>query len=179
MIDKQILIIQKQIDKLETNEFDLAAWKSSTILVLDRIFGSNFQGIKSIENIKYNSGGISTGENSTFWNNMSSCKKQGKDILETCINELETFGEREKIENKGSGININLTQNQTVNLNLIISALEDELTVSQMKELNKIMKNGEKESIKKKNIVDKIKEFGSDVAVNILTNIISNPAIWG
>ncbi|CAI8207555.1 MAG: Uncharacterised protein [SAR116 cluster bacterium] len=179
MIEKQIELIQNQIDKLEHKEFDLSAWKSSTILVLDRIFGNDFQGIKSIENIKYKSGGIATGSSSSFWNNMSSFKKQGKDILETCITELKTFGEREKTANIDSGININLTQNQTVNLNLIINALEDELTVSQMKELKKIMKDGDTKADKKKKIIDKIKGFGSDVAVNILTNILTNPAIWG
>ena len=66
MIDKQIELIQNQIDILEDKEFDLSAWKSSTILVLDRIFGSDFQGIKSIENIKYKSGGIATPELNPF-----------------------------------------------------------------------------------------------------------------
>ena len=179
MIEKQIKLIQIQIEKLENKEFDLDAWKSSTILVLDRIFGNDFQGIKSIESIKYKSGGISVGDSSNFWNIMSSCKRQGRDILETCITELKTFGAREKINNNDSGININLTQNQTINLNLIITALEDELTVSQMKELKKIMENSDNKSEKKKKIIEKIKGFGSDVAVNILTNILTNQAIWG
>lgn len=179
MIEKQIELIQNQIRKLDETDFNLDGWKSSSALVLDRIFGSDFQGIKSIENIKYKSGGIAVGNSSSFWNNLDSCKKQGKDILEACITELKTFGVREKSENKDSGINISLTQNQTVNLNLIINALEDELTVSQMTELKKIMESTDKKTDKKKKIMDKIKDFGSDVAVNILTNILTNPSIWG
>lgn len=179
MIDKQIELIKKQIQKLEAADFDLKAWKSSSILILDRIFGSDFQGIQNIANIKYSSGGIYTGNSSTSWNNMDSCKKQGKEILETCITELETFGAREKIQPNNSGININLTQNQSVNINLLVSALEDELTVSQMREVNEIMQSKNDSASKKSKILEKIKSFGNDVASNILANILTNPAIWG
>jgi hypothetical protein len=110
---------------------------------------------------------------------MVSCKKIGKEILETCITELETFGIREKIQPNSSGININLTQNQSVNINLLVSALEDELTVSQMREVNEIMQSQENSTEKKSKILEKIKSFGTDVATNILANILTNPAIWG
>jgi hypothetical protein len=179
MIEKQIDLIQKQIEKLTSSDFDLSAWKSSSILILDRIFGNDFQGIKAIEKINYKSGGLSMGNHSSSWNNMDSCKKQGKEILLTCITELETFGEREKPQNNNSGININLTQNQSVNISLLVSALEDELTVSQMREVNEIMQSTEDSQNKKVKILDKIKNFGSDVASNILANILTNPAIWG
>lgn len=178
MIEKQIDLIQKQIDKIQQPNFNLDAWKSSSVLILDRIFGSEFQGIKSIEKIKYSSGGISTANSSNFWSNIESCKAQGKEILETCITELETFGAREKVEMSNSGININLTQNQTVNINFLVSALEDELTVSQMKEVNLIMNSDDNSSLKKTKIIDKLKSFGSDIASNILANILTNPSIW-
>jgi hypothetical protein len=179
MIEKQIELIKNQILKLDSSDFDLKAWKGSSILILDRIFGSDFQGLQTIENIKYSSGGVYTGNSSTSWNNMVSCKKIGKEILETCITELETFGIREKIQPNSSGININLTQNQSVNINLLVSALEDELTVSQMREVNEIMQSQENSTEKKSKILEKIKSFGTDVATNILANILTNPAIWG
>ncbi|MCL9810079.1 hypothetical protein [Flavobacterium luminosum] len=177
MTEKQIELIKKQLSKLDSNDFDLSGWKSSTIVILSRIFGDTYQGIKAIENIKYSSGGIG----SVHWDNLASCKKQGKDILEACITELETFGQPEQKKNDNSGININLTQNQnqTVNINLLIGALEDELTVSQLREVNEIMNAEEPKSEKKKKLIDKIKSFGSDVASNILANILTNPNIWG
>lgn len=177
MTEKQIELINKQLLKLDSSDFDLNGWKSSTIVILSRIFGDHYQGIKAIENIKYTSGGI----NSVSWNNLVSCKKQGKDILEACITELETFGQPEPKKNENSGININLTQNQnqTVNINLLIGALEDELTVSQLREVNEIMSSGEQKSEKKKKLIDKLKSFGSDVASNVLANILTNPNIWG
>lgn len=177
MTEKQIELIKKQLSKLDSNDFDLSGWKSSTIVILSRIFGDTYQGIKAIENIKYSSGGIG----SVHWDNLASCKKQGKDILEACITELETFGQPEQKKNDNSGININLTQNQnqTVNINLLIGALEDELTVSQLREVNEIMNVEEPKSEKKKKLIEKIKSFGSDVASNILANILTNPNIWG
>lgn len=181
MTDKQIELLRKQIEKLDDKDFDLDAWKSSTTVILGRIFGDNYQGIKAIEKIKFDSGGWAIGDASHFWDNMTSCKKQGKEILEACITELETFGLPEKKKTDSSGININLTQNQnqTVNINLLISALEDELTVSQLREVNDLMKVDEPKSEKKRKIIEKIKSFGSDVASNILANILTNPNIWG
>lgn len=179
MVDKQITLIKAQIEKINDSDFDLSAWKSSTILILDRIFGSDYQGIKAIEKIRYNSSGISNGHSSAFWDNMDSCKKQAREILETCLMELETFGVREQKQMANNGININLTQNQSVNINLLISAIKDELTGAQMKEVEEIMNSPENQKDKKNKIFDKIKSFGVDVASNVLANILTNPAIWG
>lgn len=60
-----------------------------------------------------------------------------------------------------------------------MSALEDELTVSQLKDVKEIMKTNEPKEEKKKKVIDKIKSFGGDVASNILANILTNPNIWG
>ncbi|MCT4287076.1 hypothetical protein HZP25_10155 [Elizabethkingia anophelis] len=181
MIEKQIELIKRQISKLDDDDFDINAWQSSTTVILGRIFSENYQGIKAIDKIKFESGGWSVGDASSFWDNMESCKKQGKDILEACISELEIFGQPEKKQKEQSGININLTQsqNQSVNINLLVSALEDELTVSQFREVSDLMETDEPKSEKKRKIIDKIKSFGSDVASNILANILTNPNIWG
>jgi hypothetical protein len=180
MTDKQIELLQQQITKLDDKEFDLDGWKNSTIVLLNRIYGDDYPGIKSIEKIKFESGGIAFGDSSSFWDNMKSCKKQGKDLLDACIRELQTFGQPTKKVTSNSGINIHLTQNQnqTINIQLLVSALENELTVSQFREINEIMNSPESSADKKKTIIDKLKSFGSDVASNILANILTNPNIW-
>ena len=178
MIEKQIGLIQQQIDKLQLGDFDLDAWKAATALILGKILGVDYQGIRLIESIKFE-GGLALGNTSNYWDNMDSCKKQGKEILETCIMELKTFGSREKIKAPNPGISINLTQNQTVHASLLISALEDELTGSQMKEVKKIVKSEGKSTEKKSKTKNKIKSFGRDVASNVLANALTNPAIWG
>ena len=178
MSKKEIELIEKQIQNLSEPKFNIDSWKGSTNIVLSRIFGPDCEGIKSINKIKHNAGGMHFGNSSSSWDNVETCKKQGKDILEACISELETFGLPDK-STPSSGINITLTQNQTVSVNLLVSALEDELTVTQLKEVKEIMKSDEPKETKKEKIISKIKSFGGDIASNILANILTNPNIWG
>lgn len=176
MTEKQIELINKQLFKLDSQDFDLEGWKGSSIVILSRIFGDGYTGIKALKKIEYSGSVIGNGS----FDNLKSCKKQGKDILDACITELEIFGQPEQKKNENSGVNINLTQNQNqiVNITLLISTLEEELTGTQFRELNELMKINEPKSEKKKKIIEKIKSFGSDVASNILSNILTNPNIW-
>lgn len=177
MSNKEVELLKIQLEKLSEDKFDLSSWKSSTSIILSRIFGDNYQGIKAIEKIRYDSAGVYGGGSGLSWNNMESCIKQGKEILVACISELETFGPPEK-KDPSSGINISLTQNQSVNIHLLISALEDELTGIQLKEVKEIMNSKEPTEQKKNKILNKIKGFGGDIASNILANILTNPNIW-
>jgi hypothetical protein len=96
--EKNIELINNQIDKLKIQGINIDAWKSSTIILLTRIFGDNYRGINEIESIKLQTGGI----NNTIWNNLETCKKQGEEILKSCIIELENFIDESnmKSENK-------------------------------------------------------------------------------
>ena len=85
--EKNIELINNQIDKLKIDGLNIDAWKSSTIILLTRIFGDNYRGINEIESIQLQTGGI----NNTFWNNLETCKKQGEEILKSSIIELENF----------------------------------------------------------------------------------------
>ena len=96
--EKKIELINNQINKLKIDRLNIDAWKSSTIILLTRIFGNNYRGINEIETIKLQTGGI----NNTIWNNLEACKKQGEEILYSCIIELENFIDESnmKSENK-------------------------------------------------------------------------------
>ena len=86
-------------------------------------------------------------------------------------------------QRKGPSIVINnknsQTQNQTINIQLFTKAIEDELTISQVKELKRIVdeEKGDVEKAKPK-IVDKLKSFGENLSSNIVANILTNPTIW-
>ncbi len=180
MNDKEIELLRKQLDKLSLSNFDIEAWKHSTVIILNRIYGPNSQAVKSIDNIKYSSFGIYGGGGSGFHSdNLESCKQQGRGILEACISELETFGSPEKNQSAKGGISITVNQNQTVSVQLLVSAIQDELTGSQLKELKQIMNSSDSVEKKKERLTDKLKSFGKDVATNILANILTNPNIWG
>ena len=71
------------------------------------------------------------------------------------------------------------SQHQELDAHFFVEAIKDELTGSQIKELKEILtaagQDGEKA---KTGVVSKIKEFGINVASNILANIITNSSIW-
>ena len=89
----------------------------------------------------------------------------------------------------GKGIkvttNINNSNNQSQNqeqsiaINLFLEAIKDDLTGKQVKELKDILTECENDKPKAwKRIVEKLKSFGSDIATNIVANILTNPTIW-
>lgn len=81
--------------------------------------------------------------------------------------------------------NINNTNSQSQNqeqsmaVQLFIEAIKDDLTGRQIKELKKVVADVNNDLPKARpGIITKLKEFGSDVASNIVANILTNPVIW-
>lgn len=83
-------------------------------------------------------------------------------------------------KNMGNQIFKNLSQtqsqHQSVEITIIMEAIQNELKVEQIEELKKILKDSE-EGKKKQNLKDKIIGFGSDVAASLLANILTKTLI--
>ncbi len=110
-----------------------------------------------------------------------------KKYLITLINQISKLGIPDKDKNQDNSVNVNVSQNQTqdqhqsqkIVFDIFIESIKDEITGKQLKELKAII-NEEKEPEKaKKKILDKLSSFGIGICSNILTNIISNPIVWG
>ena len=93
----------------------------------------------------------------------------------------------EKKTGKGVNITANInntnsqeqSQEQSLAISLFIEAIKDDLTGRQIKELKDVVNRYSNDEDKKRNgIIAKLKSFGSDVAANIVANIITNPTIW-
>lgn len=109
-------------------------------------------------------------------------------ILEAFLNH-PTIIEKTKINNPTNGININNNitntntqsqqQSQQQTIDILIKSLEEELSVSQLKEIKQLVReeNGDLEKAKPK-VIEKLKSFGEGLISNILANIITNPSIW-
>jgi hypothetical protein len=71
------------------------------------------------------------------------------------------------------------SQEQSFAVNMFLEAIKDDLTGKQVKEIKEILTEAanDKEQARK-SISEKLKSFGSDVASNIVANIITNPMIW-
>ena len=165
-MEKFIEMLKMQIEKLGDKEFDLEAWKNYTIILLGRIFGDNNQKIKQIEKINYDYGSWSLRDTTGDTDYMDSCKKLGKVILEASISELETFGLPEQ-----SGQEINAI------IQILLTAIEDELTGGQFKDIKKIASSLETIEEKKARLMSSLKSLNSENLARILSNIISDPAI--
>jgi hypothetical protein len=162
MPEQEIRLLKAQIEKLNDKDFDLDAWKKYTIIILARIFGENSQKIKQIEGIEfeYNSWSLrdTTGTNAY----LDSCKKLGREILQASIDELEALGLPQSEANADEFFQV------------ITNALQDELKGSQVKEIAQILSSGESPEAKKERILEKLKEYGSESAQDILSNILTS-----
>ncbi len=71
------------------------------------------------------------------------------------------------------------SQEQSLAIEIFIEAIKDDLTGKQIKELKAVVAEADNDLEKARpSIIEKLKSFGSDVASNIVANILTNPAIW-
>ncbi len=81
-------------------------------------------------------------------------------------------------------LNNNITQNQeqsqkqSQEVNLFVDLLKKSLAPYQLEELKELAKSDMPTPEKRQSLKDKILSFGSDVVVNVLANILTNPAVY-
>lgn len=191
MKEQYLLLLKRQLTELEkigTNSqtcqeysFGVEAWKSSTISVLERIFGSSSKKIAEIEKIELNRTVSRMGPHIYH---IETVKETGRSIIEACIAEIELLGEPEttqEINNKG--INLTLVQSQTnqqtIKLEILVSILREELTGKQLSEIQEILNESKDNQAKETKIREKLESFGINTLSNILSGILTNPQVWG
>jgi hypothetical protein len=98
---------------------------------------------------------------------MSDKMVQGKDAINVTTNINNTNNQSQ-------------SQEQSLAVQLFIEAIKDDLTGRQTKELKAVVEEADNDLQKARpGILAKLKEFGADVASNIVANILTNPMIWG
>ena len=169
IVSNEVKLIRAQIDKLFEKRFDLEAWKTLTIVLLERIFGNESVKIKQIESLKYDYSSWALRDASGVENNMDTCKKSGMNILEAAIFELEQFG--------AVPVETGEQTESVVNAKRIVEFVDDELKGSQLKAIMEILESKDAPDDMKSRLVGKLKEFGYDVSSNILASILLFPEI--
>lgn len=159
-----IKLIRNQLEKLNSKDFDLDAWKNSTILVLERVFGKDNLKSKKIQEIHYDLSSWSLRDTLGTSAHFDACKKNGREILEVCLMELETLGVPDKEDQQASAIDIDI----------INHALGDEMKISQFRELQKLFNQSDQE-VREQVVYDFLMQFGSEPAIRILAKILSHP----
>ena len=164
MIDKYVEVLKKQIEKLSDDDFDLDAWKSGTIVLLGRIFGDATAKIGEIEKIKFDFGSWSLRDASGSRDQMQSCKRRGRGVLEACITELEMLGleENEPVETSDNAA--------------LRNVVEQELKISEYRSLIKIVKNKSNRAEKRSMLIRALQNLDTLVAPGIVANMLTEPA---
>lgn len=96
------------------------------------------------------------------------------------------MSKRDMTSSNPSSLTINNTnqqeqkQTQSITIDLFLEAIKDDLTGRQIREIKDVIsESGSDKEKARDGIIEKLKSFGSDVAANIVANIITNPIIWG
>ena len=155
MEEKFILLLNKQIDKIDAEEFDLEAWKGSTIALINNIYGKDNHKSEQIKGLHIDYSSWALRDATSRYNPLESCKKQGREILQLTIDEIENFGL------------------PTGQMNPVVSFIhrifELELKGSQLKELKNLLdKSDNKDEI----IQKMVKGWGSVTNAQIVTLMV-------
>ena len=163
MAEKYVKLLRSQVKKLDAEDFDLEAWKSSTVSLLTRIFGEDDGKVKEIFHLKIDYGSWVLRDAKASYKPLESCKRKGLEILEASIIELENFGLP--------------VGRKIVMMDSLIPILEGELKVSEYRAVQKILegKNNNEEKIKL--LKKKLQSLGKDLPANILARYIVQAGI--
>jgi len=165
-MEKEVHLLKKLIEKLDDKNFNLDAWKSSALIILARIFGENSQKLRQIEKIEYDYSSWSMRDTSGI-PYLQTCKKLGRQVLETAILELETLGlPASEVHETGSP-----------ETGPILRAFEEVLAASQFREIKAILQSNEDDEVIRQNLIDKLKVLGLEVSPKILANILLHKQI--
>ena len=120
--------------------------------------------------------------------NIHDTAEDTRTLCDTIIAEIKAIGIPTRKTVNDNSVNVNTTvtqsqeqkqnQQQEVIVKILLEAAKDELTGKQRKELLAIAEETKDPQIAHKRILAKLKEFGEDVAANIVANIMTNPQIW-
>jgi hypothetical protein len=180
--EKAIEAIREKIVEIESIQYydQFYPWKKATIGTLKRVVPNNKSIIEHLSDIESlgNYGG----------DQKESAKRDSKHILESLIKDIERFGLEEPLQEIKTkevikvDVNQYNHQNQSTNISIqldfLVEILKDELKGGQLKELKGILESSDEPEEKTKRFINKIKSFGSDVASNILANLLTNPQVY-
>jgi hypothetical protein len=178
--EKVITSIRTKLSELDSvrNSTEFFNWNLSMVSKLEIICPNNsiVQSVKKINAVGWD------------YDNTPNAKEAAKTLLTGLIQDINDFGleylnPKQSID-KGLNLSVNQSnqQNQTttvnINLEFIVDILKGELRTSEIEELKEILDSTDEPKVKKKNFIAKIKSFGSDVASNILANLLANPQVY-
>lgn len=133
MVEKEIALINKQLESLTAKNFDLEAWKSHTVIFLERIFGKESSKVRMIKELNYNYSSWSLRDTAGTGKDADPVILKAREILEATKLELEHLG---------------IPKQEEENLKIWL-LLEEEMTGKQIREIRLVLQSDEPEKMEK------------------------------
>ena len=154
MAKKEIALLNEQLAGLNDKNFDLEAWKTGTLIFLERIFGKENPKLKLIQDLHYDYSSWNLRDTAAAgkMRDLDPVKTQAQEILEAIILELEKLGLPEA----------QLEKDRVWHL------LQDELTGKQAKEIEELLNSKDDEK------AQKISEIINNIEKENLSLLLAN-----
>lgn len=133
MVEKEIALINKQLESLSAKNFDLEAWKSHTVIFLERIFGKESSKVRMIKELKYDYSSWNLRDAAGTGKDSDPVLMKAREILEATKLELQYLG---------------VPKQEEENLK-IWSLLEEEMTGKQIREIRLVLQSDEPAKMEK------------------------------
>lgn len=133
MVEKEIALINKQLESLKAKNFDLEAWKSHTIIFFERIFGKESSKVRMIKELNYNYSSWALRDAAGTTKDADPVIQKAREILEATKLELEYLG---------------VPRQEEENLK-IWDLLEEEMTGKQIREIKLILQSEDTDKMEK------------------------------
>ena len=151
MDNKLIKLLKGQVRKLSSDDFDLEAWKSSTVALLSKAFGSDDPLVEEIHKLKIDYGSWALRDAKASYDPNETCKKIGKEVVEIAIGQLES------------------TESSSKNSK---SILEKELKEKTLKPIYTILNSTKPMKKKQEELIQLLKKFDEDRLTSLLARFI-------
>jgi len=160
MAEREIALLEQQLERLNDKKFDLDAWKNHTIIFMERIFGKETSKLKMIKALAYDYSSWNLRDTAATGktNNNDPVILQAKEILSAAIAELKTLGlpavESEKPKT--------------------LVLLKDELTGKQWRDLDLLLLS--EDPGKSEKVLQIVEELEKEQLASIIQKLLTNPA---
>jgi hypothetical protein len=156
MAEKEIALLQEQIERLHEKKFDLEAWKNHTLIFLERIFGKDSSKLKMIKDLGYDYSSWNLRDTAAAGktSDKDPVLLQAEDILNATIAELKNLGLPHEKKEKEK----------------IWELLEDDLTGKDLKKLEILIQSNDSDRNEKLTTI--LEELGKERLASIILKLL-------
>ena len=166
MKEKAIEILQQQLVRLDSPDFDLEGWKSQTIVLLGRIFGERSSKTEQIRNLHFDYSSWALRDTRGKSSPLEAARQSARDLIEAAITELEHFGVPEDA-------------GQSPVMIAIKESLEEHVKISTYRKIARILQADIAPEKRREELRDLLRDADPDLPEDFFISLFSHPGMKG